>query len=76
MNHPGAPYPRWAYFSSDNGRTVQIARFVVSRTQAADITDAQCRSAWGMSTEQWATLKNKMRAVVQADQQVRAAMGE
>lgn len=55
---------------------IAIARFLTSRIAAGDFTDAQLRVAFGKSAAQWTSLKNKMTALVNADNSVRAATGE
>jgi hypothetical protein len=67
---------REAYRDSDRERLIQLARFVISRIQAGDITDAQCRSAFGLNTTQWNTLKTKMQALITASNTVQSAVGE
>jgi len=67
---------RAAYRDADNGRLVQIARFIIARIQAGDITDAQCRAAFGLNSSQWNTLKTKMQNLITADNIVNSAVGE
>jgi len=67
---------REAYRDSERDRTVQLAKFIVSRIQASDITDAQCRTAFGLNATQWNALKDKMRAKITAFNEVQSAIGE
>jgi precorrin-3B methylase len=67
---------REAYRNGERERIVQLARFVLSRIQAGDITDAQCRTAFGLNTTQWNTLKTKMQNFVTAHNSVLSAVGE
>lgn len=67
---------REAYRNSDRDRVVQLARFVISRIQAGDITETQVRNAFGMNTTQWNTIKTKMQNWITADNSVKAAVGE
>ena len=67
---------REAYRNSDRERLVQLARFVLSRIQAGDITDAQCRAAFGLNTTQWNALKTKMQTFVTAHNTIQSAQGE
>lgn len=67
---------RAAYRDSDRERLVSIARFIVSRIQAGDITDAQCRTAFGLNTTQWNNLKTKMQNLLTAANTVQSAVGE
>lgn len=55
---------------------MRIARFILARLQAGDITDAQCRSAFGLTSNQWNNLKAKMQSYIDADDAIRAAVGE
>ena len=67
---------REAYRNADRERLVQLARFVISRIQSGDITDAQCRTAFGLNTTQWNALKTKMTNYVTASNTVQSAVGE
>lgn len=67
---------REAFRNGERDRCVQLARFVLSRIQAGDITDAQCRTAFGLTTTQWNALKTKMNNWLSADNTLRSAVGE
>lgn len=67
---------REAYRNGERERIVQLARFVIGRIQAGDITDAQCRTAFGLNATQWSNLKTRMQGFITADNAVRAAVGE
>jgi hypothetical protein len=67
---------RGAYRNADRERLVQLAKFVISRLAAGDITDAQCRTAFGLNTTQWNTLKTKMNNYITASNTVQSAVGE
>jgi hypothetical protein len=67
---------REAYRNSDRERVIQLARFIISRIQAGDITDAQARNAFGLNTTQWNALKTKMNNWITAENAVKAAVGE
>jgi len=67
---------RAAYRDGEPPTLVKIARFIIARIQSGDITDAQCRTAFGLSAAQWTTLKNKMQALITADNTVISAVGE
>lgn len=67
---------REAYRNGERERIVQIARFIIARIQAGDITDAQCRSAFSLTVAQWNALKVKMQSYIDADNTVRGAVGE
>jgi len=67
---------REAYRNSDRERCIQLARFVISRIQAGDLTDTQVRNAFGLNTTQWNNLKTKMNNWITAQNTTRAAVGE
>jgi len=67
---------REAYRNADRERLVQLAKFVISRIQAGDITDAQCRTAFGLNVTQWNALKTKMQNYITAYNAVQSAVGE
>lgn len=67
---------REAYREGNSEQLVKIARFLIARVQAGDVTDAQLRTAFGLNTTQWNTLKSKMQALITADNTVKSAVGE
>lgn len=67
---------RQAYRDGERERVVRMARFVIARIQAGDITDAQCRTAFGLNTTQWNTLKTKMSNYIAAHNTIKTAQGE
>ena len=67
---------REAYRNSERERLVLIAKWLLARIQAGDVTDAQCRAAFGLSVTQWNALKTKMNNAVTAYTAVQAAQGE
>jgi hypothetical protein len=67
---------REAYRNSDRERCIQLARFILARIQAGDITDAQCRTAFGLTTTQWNNIKTKMNSWITAQNTVQSAVGE
>jgi len=67
---------RQAYRDGTPENVVKIAAFVLARVQAGDITDAQCRAAFGMNAGQWIALKTKMQGFVNAHNTVKNAVGE
>ena len=67
---------RAAYRDASSERLVAIARFIVSRVQAGDITVAQVRAAFGLTSAQWTTLRTKMENLIAADNAVKSAVGE
>jgi hypothetical protein len=67
---------RQAYRDGTPEILVKIARFLIARIQAGDVTDAQLRTAFGLNTTQWNALKTKMQNLITADNAVRSAVGE
>lgn len=67
---------RAAYRDGDAARVLRVAKFIIGRIQAGDITDAQCRNAFGLTVNQWNNLKVKMNNLIDADIIVRSAVGE
>lgn len=67
---------RLAYRESAGQSLVRLATFVIARVQSGDLTDAQCRTAFGMSTGQWSSLKGRMQALINASATVESAVGE
>lgn len=67
---------REAYRNGERERIVQLAKFIISRIQAGDITELQVRNAFGLNVTQWNTLKTKMQNFVNADGVIRSAVGE
>ena len=67
---------RQAYRDGNSEQIVKIARFLIARIQAGDVTDAQLRTAFGLNTTQWNALKTKMQNLITADNAVKSAVGE
>lgn len=67
---------REAYRNSERERCIQLARFVISRIQAGDLTDTQVRNAFGLNVTQWNAFKTKMNSWITAQNTVRSAVGE
>ena len=67
---------REAYRNADRERLVTLARNLLARMDAGDITDANCRTAFGLTTPQWNALKTKMTNFVAAAATVKGAVGE
>jgi hypothetical protein len=66
---------RAAYREGDSETLVKVARFLIARIQAGDLTDAQVRTAFGLNTTQWNNLKTQMQALINADNTVKSAVG-
>lgn len=67
---------REAYRDSQGDRTVKLARFIVARVDAGDLTDAELRAAFGKTTAQWNTMKTKLRGLQNARAQLMSSVGE
>lgn len=67
---------RAAYRDGNYEQVIRIARFLIARIQAGDITDAQCRSAFGLTVTKWNNMKTKMQNYITADNTVKSAAGE
>ena len=67
---------REAYRNSDRETLIMLARFILGRIAAGDLTDAQCRTAFGLSTTQWNALKTKMNNFITSHNTVLSAVGE
>ena len=67
---------REAYRNSDKEQLVQLARWLLARIAANDITDTQCRNAFNMGVVAWTALKNKMQNWVNNYDSVQTAQGE
>ena len=67
---------RATYRSGDRAAIVKLARFFIARIQAGDLTDAQCRTAFGLSAAQWTSLKGRMQNFINAENTLNAATGE
>ncbi len=67
---------RAAYRDGNRETLVKIAHFIIARIQAGDITDAQCRAAFGLNVTQWNNLKTKMQNLIAAENMLASAVGE
>lgn len=67
---------RAAYREGRREELVRIARWILARLSAGDITDAQCRSAFGLNVTQWNNLKTRMQNLITADNTLLSAIGE
>ena len=67
---------RQAYRDGNSEQLVKIARFLIARVQAGDVTEGQLRTAFGLNVTQWAALKARMQNLITADNAVRSAVGE
>lgn len=66
---------RAAYRDGDSPTLVKVARFLIARVQAGDLTELQIRNAFGLNVTQWNALKAKLQALIAADNTVQSAVG-
>lgn len=67
---------RERYRTSEREDAARIAKWLLSAITAGDITDAQVRSAFDLTTTQWTALKSKMQTLVDNYNAVQSARGE
>lgn len=67
---------REAYRNADKERLARLAKWLMARIAAGDITDAQARNAFNLTVAQWGTLKTKVTNLVANYDAVQAAKGE
>lgn len=67
---------REAYRSRNREELMKVARWILAAINRGDITDANCRNAFGLNTTQWSELKTKMQNMVTAANTVESAAGE
>lgn len=67
---------REAYRNAEREQVARMARWLLLRIAAGDITDAQVRSAFGLTVTQWNTKKTLMQTLVDNFNAVDAARGD
>ena len=67
---------REAFRNSERDRVVTLASNLLARIAAGDITDAQVRNAFNLTTPQYNTLKTKMENWIAARNTILSAVGE
>ena len=67
---------RQAYQNGEKERLVALAKFILNRITAGDITDTQCRNAFGLTATQWNNLKTKMQNLIASYNAIQSAVGE
>lgn len=67
---------RAAYREGNPEVLVKIAKFIIAKISSGDITDAQCRNAFGVNSTKWNTLKTKMQNLIDASNILESAIGE
>ncbi len=67
---------REAYRNADKERLARLAKWLLARIAAGDITDAQARNAFGLTVQQWNTKKTRMTDLVAKYDAVQSAQGD
>lgn len=67
---------REAWRSRNREELVAIARWILARIGAADITDAQFRAVFGLNVTQWNNKKTQMQTLVNAANVIAGAVGD
>jgi hypothetical protein len=67
---------RAAYRSADRERLARLARWLLARIAAGDITDTQARNAFSMTAAQWTAKKAQMQALVDNFNAIDGARGD
>ena len=67
---------REAYRNADRERLARLAKWLLARIAAGDITDTQARNAFGLTAAQWNTKKTQMTDLVAKYDAVQAAQGD
>lgn len=67
---------REAYRNADRERLAQLAKWLLARIAAGDITDTQARNAFGLTAAQWNTKKTQMSNLVAQYDAIQAAQGD
>lgn len=67
---------RVKYEAAQGEQACRLATWLTDAIDAGDVTDAQARAAWGMTTAQWASLKGRMTQARQSWRAVEAMRGE
>lgn len=67
---------REAYRNSEQEQNIRLGEFIISKIQAAEITDVQCQKAFGKTANQWNKLKADINKRIDAKNTIKAAVGE
>lgn len=68
---------RKRFRNAEREECARIAHWILRRIQLGDFTEAQVRNAFGLTVQQWATLRtNKLEPLANAWAAVKAARGE
>lgn len=67
---------RERYRTATREEAARIATWVLDRIEAGDLTDAQVRNAFGLTTQQYTAMKARMSTLRDAYRAVQQAVGE
>ncbi len=67
---------REAYKASNKEGCARIATWIINRITIGDVTDTQVRNAFGLTVNQYTTLKTKMQTLKTNWEAVQSAQGE
>lgn len=67
---------RQRYKDANMARVARIARWIIHRLDAGQVTAAQLRTVFGLTVQQWNTLEAKMRALASNLDSIDGAVGE
>jgi hypothetical protein len=71
-----AAYLRERYRNAKRDDVARLAKWILDHLEAGDFTDLQFRTAFGLTSGQWTTLKAKMTTLRTNYEAVQAAAGE
>ena len=67
---------RARFRAATKAEAARLATWIMDRIDAGDITDAQMRAAFGLTTTQWTAVKTRLTNLLTAYRAVDAARGE
>lgn len=67
---------REAFRGAGKERCAKLAKFILDRIEAGDVTETQVRNAFGLTVTQWNTLKTKLTNLRNSYNLIQAAEGE
>lgn len=67
---------REAYRNASREQAAKMAWWLIEKINAGDLTDNQCRTAFGLSVAKWGTVKTRMTTLHDQYAAVKTARGE